>query len=323
MKYLLIILGLINLSFSQVGERDQLKNVFSYDMINSEIDYFEQFSGPAKGKYSDSREYKIGGCTIDVQLYENSTSIRSIYTQLSDQCSPDFSDLVSNFNISKPLKDMTFGDLDSPKYYADCLISCGRASSSIYASLGGSKADDWEVITLGADINDLDYPNWWNALMKNGEDWILDQKFNCEDNYSDIAHNDLKNQNVTSITISKSPLDFHCFSEAIVTPSPDIQFYQANDIYNVYKENEALGNKLFKGQEVFIIGTVKKVRNHGYTDEVIIALSVGNSFNSIDLTMKKGMDDYAYLLRKGQEIKVKCIGAEKFLDPKFINCQPL
>lgn len=327
MKYLIVIICLINFSFAQIQRDAQIKDVFSYDMINSEIDYFEQFVGIAKQKYGNSREYVVEGCVISVALYEDSNQIKSLYTELTKNCAPDFSYLSTNFNISKPLQNMTFGDLDNPKYYADCLISCGRTSPQIYAVTGGSRADDWQTIALGAKINDVSYPNWSDKLMENGRDWVLDQKFNCDgNNYSRVAHSDLKNQNVSSITLAKTPITFDCYDrqpQQANQSREDIAFYQANDIYNIYSENEALGNKMFKGKEVLISGIVYKVRNHTYTDEVIIALKVEDAFGSVDLYMQKGKDDYAYSLRKGQEIRMKCIGDGQTMDPKFIKCHPV
>lgn len=228
---------LINISFSQTNTQRQFSEVFSYEMIDSQISYFEQFAGSAKENYGDYRKYKVEGCIIDVSLHTKTSTIRSLHTKLSETCSPDLSQLPPSFNLPKQLNNTTFGALSNPTYYADCLISCGRTEPEIYAVSGGSKADDWQTIALGANIEDLQYQTWFDELQKNGEQWMLDQKFNCAhdtNNYSNIAHNELSPQKVSSIIISKSPIDFQCSDE-----SEDTSKYQEEKV-------QPLGDNPFK-----------------------------------------------------------------------------
>lgn len=189
----------------------KLVQVFDPDMINADVAYFEQVTGPARNTYGDTKIYKVGGCEVTATIAVG--SVRSLRINLNPQCTFNINKFLPNFSGKfPPTHALTFGEFDSltggnGQFYADCLTLCGNAADPvIYEHWYGSRAD--RVLEVMLETTQVSGPalsaadTWQSAMSKaEGEDWVVDAKFNCTRKYDAIAHQPFREVTITAITI--------------------------------------------------------------------------------------------------------------------------
>lgn len=194
----------------------KLEQIFTADMIDADVSYLEQFSGPARNsdEFMKTKTYKVSGCIITAHLDSNEKTIQALTLNVSDKCTIDANIFLKNTNKPIPSANkITFGTFDESmgggKFFSDCLKFCGNAyAPSVYEFVQGSHADDYIDIMIGVEQSTdvaLDSSSKWTDVMKKqeGEEWLIDTKFNCTEKYDDIARAAFKNVKIDSISIGR------------------------------------------------------------------------------------------------------------------------
>ncbi len=203
---------------STIPTGSKLSQIFTPTMLGSTVQYLEQVTGVAKNSSKGSKTYLVQGC--EVTAGTSAGSVKSLSLKVSDKCSFDLNAFLANGMKGKfpPVNTMTFGQFDTVTggkghYTADCLWLCGTASTqSAFEKLAGSRMNGFTDVILGVSLvsNDsMDASSSWKDVMmqKEGEDWVLDAKFNCTDKYNSDAQKAFQAIKITSITIGNGLKD--------------------------------------------------------------------------------------------------------------------
>lgn len=210
-------------SAASAAKPAELAQVFDPEMIDADIAYFERVTGPARNTYGNTKVYKVGDC--DVTATVAGGSVRSLRVDISPRCTFDLNRLLSNFPGKFPAPDaMTFGEFDSVtggsgQFFADCLAQCGNAADPvIYEHWHGSRADlALEVMLEAVQVSGavLDGAAIWRAAREKveGEDWVVDAKFNCTREYDAVAHRAFRDVTISAIAIGHDVQPPRCESQ--------------------------------------------------------------------------------------------------------------
>lgn len=184
-----------------------LARIFQRSMLGAQIAYLERLTGPARNVDGTTRTYVVNGCEIIVTVEKG--AVRSLgLPSLSPKCTVSLAD----FGFDGPLPNQaTFGMFDElgfkTRYTADCLRSCGNAyDPSVYATVSTPHANGFLTFRVGAVQSSdqaLDAADEWERAMEaaEGEDWLIEARFNCTDRYDKVAARALRNVRVTSVEV--------------------------------------------------------------------------------------------------------------------------
>lgn len=199
----------LSLLSGQALASDKVSELISYDMLGSDLRYFESIAGVARTSYEWNYVYKVDGCNIEVTAPQ-AHSINRIHIELSDTCQPDLSNALASYapNADKALTVGNFIDsFGDVNFYANCLIGCGNAyDPSVYVYWAGPRAFDFrEVLLEVKQVSNeaIDAAQKWAEIMQNveGEDWLFNSQYNCTTKYNTQAKELLSPVKVTAITI--------------------------------------------------------------------------------------------------------------------------
>ena len=205
-----VILAVVGGNLS-AAESSVLPQIFDPEMIGADIAYLERLTGPARNTYGQTKVYKISGCEVSVAMIRG--TVGSVGMAVSPQCDFDLSTFLPNLrSTGRPLHTLTFGQFDAMsggtgRYYEDCLYLCGNATDPrIYQHWQGSRAD--KALEVLLEVAQVDEPAveaafaWKAGMMEaEGEDWVLDAKFNCTQKYEEVAHRLFREVRISKITI--------------------------------------------------------------------------------------------------------------------------
>lgn len=196
----------------------KLSQIFTPTMLGSTVQYLEQVTGVAKNSSKGSKTYLVQGCEVTAGI--SAGAVKSLSLKVSDKCSFDLNAFLANGMKGKfpPVNKMTFGQFDTVtgnkgRYTADCLWLCGNGyTQSAFEKLAGSRMNGFTDVILGVTLtaNDaLDASSSWKDVMmpKEGEDWVVDAKFNCTNKYNADAQKAFQAIKITSITIGNGLKD--------------------------------------------------------------------------------------------------------------------
>ncbi len=148
----------------------KLANIFT--LLDTNIEYFEQLTGPAKYLMGNTRQYDIDNCIVSVRVIEQ--TVREItLTQISDKC--DFTPVGFNTSLNTS---RTFASTMSAfpgNFYFSCIKGCGNAADPEMAYVyGGSRVENW----VEQAIVSIDFYKYSAELEKSieaeyGEDALL------------------------------------------------------------------------------------------------------------------------------------------------------
>lgn len=155
-------------------------------------------------------EYTVSGCPLEVEVKDDAPkTIVALSMQVSPKCqTAQLSDILGAKKLP-PLSTLTFGQLDAllgpARYMADCLTLCGNAYNPAVAARWGSFTA--EVVLVDGPAIDASM-RWGKAITDTyGEDYVVDQKFNCTKEFDMLAAQEFKNVKITKLTLRKpSPL---------------------------------------------------------------------------------------------------------------------
>jgi hypothetical protein len=194
--------------------QSKLDEIFEFDMLGAQVAYLEHMIGPAKHIFTlpkagmQIRTYPVDGCKVEATT--QGTEVLRYSLVLTPTCNFDLGKLVQGHATTKDLTVGRFADRYDASYLhvrSDCIYSCGNAADPrvdfIYE---GSHADGWVSVVLTviiADVPALQAVEPWENLMrsKEGDNYVLETKFNCDHKYDSIAVRAFENVVVNKITV--------------------------------------------------------------------------------------------------------------------------
>lgn len=189
-----------NAAYAQ--SKAKLADVFHGEMLGVTLEYFESKVGPAKTRYDGEYSYVVDGCSMGV--FADEGTIHALSLELTSECSADLSSFIGELAPAEEKKGLisglwnkksplTFGSFQESagflQFYSDCLTSCGNAyDPSVYALWEGPRSTGFVQVVLETPIVSdpiIDASNQWEVLMvkERGEDWVMENKFNCDRSY--------------------------------------------------------------------------------------------------------------------------------------------
>lgn len=194
-----------------------VKDIITPEMIGAQIPFLESKVGPAFKVIGSDRIYKVGGCEVIVKAGEDN-SIDGFTVDATEACSFD----VAAFGADDlpPLKDMTFGDLAKATteltFQADCLTLCGNAADPVvFGTWEGGRFNNLVAITVETKLVGDDALNaaeqWQKAMTaKEGEDYVVSTKFNCDGKYNQMAQDLFRGVRITGVTVGHVKVPASC-----------------------------------------------------------------------------------------------------------------
>jgi hypothetical protein len=196
----------------------KLRRIFQSDMLDAQVTYLENITGPAMhvsqlGDGVQLREYRVDGCSVTA--YANGSAVVGYSLKLGQKCNINLSDFLGN---QYPTTDrLTVGKFGNGAFGAnfraqsDCIYMCGNAADpTVYFVWEGPHAANFLTIVLAVTIVDepaiVAADRWKQAMAdKEGEQWILDTKFNCTTKYDDLATKEFSAVQVSQLTVGYNP----------------------------------------------------------------------------------------------------------------------
>lgn len=94
----------------------------------------------------------------------------------------------------------------------------------------------------------------------------------------------------------------------------------ASALFDAYEQNEVAADKLYKGQNIKITGTVDSISSD-FSDSAQVALATSNQFLSVMTKGDDAFNDKAATLSKGQKITMMCKGDGEVISmPMLSKC---
>lgn len=205
---------------SKAIARTKLSQVLTYDMLNAQVPYLEHLIGPAMHVITlaggiSLRDYQVDGCRVDAKISSQSGSpaVQALSLILSPRCNIDLSAFRLAPLSTRGLTISRIPDWNSLGFESDCISLCGNAADPTVDFIQqSSHATNWigviYTITIISDPS-LDAIEKLRDLIqkREGEDYIIDTKFNCDQKYNRQALESFANVPVSKITIGIFPGD--------------------------------------------------------------------------------------------------------------------
>ncbi len=194
-------------TLDQGSPSSKLQSVFRPETIGGFLPHLEALAGPPVQVLGDTRFYEIDGCKVDVTANGN-TIAKVTLMEVSRKCSFDLS-AFGETNLPAMDK-LRFGDLERkigrPLYFASCLKSCGNAvDPSVYAYYFGPHSRNFIEILAEAPLvtnESIQASMRWEEAMKGeGEEYVSENRFNCDQKYNRQAAIAFGRVSVTRLTV--------------------------------------------------------------------------------------------------------------------------
>lgn len=191
-------------------EPTKIDQIFTPEVLSSNLSYFESITGPAMDNFGDTRDYKVGECKLSATVQKN--KVVSVELNLSPKCTFDMHKVAPSFPEGTYAHKLTFGDFDKytqgdGRYVSGCIHLCGASyTPSVYQYWSGARPDNFIEILVGAEQT-YETPAYqatekWKEMMinKEGEDYVMNTKFNCG-KYNREAHELFKKVSLNTIRV--------------------------------------------------------------------------------------------------------------------------
>ncbi|MGS1108231.1 hypothetical protein ACVCNH_18400 [Achromobacter anxifer] len=204
MRFRVLTMGLLMASGS-IAQAATVQEVFNGKMLGKSQAHFETIAGAPQESYGDDRVFDVQGCLITATIQSGKVSALSM--EPSETCRPDLASFIGE-SAPKPGQKLTPAAFGSNlTYTADCLTDCGNAADPwVYASWTAPRAAGGREVMLGfvqAGDEALDAAEKWAMQMEKaeGKDYLLNNQFNCDARYNDVAAAAFKNVIATSVKV--------------------------------------------------------------------------------------------------------------------------
>ena len=215
------------LEASAPQDSGRLAQLFNLKIIGSNKKTVEAITGkPVQANEFGMSEYELDGCNVSA-VYDGN-KLKNIGLLLSPTCRVS----LASFGIpnTEAGPNLTFGQIEEAlgagsirKFQASCLIGCGNAADPTVSALYAidSNPDEFQPLEIQLEtvqVGDaaLNAAEKWSKTMvdKQGEDWVLNGEYNCEDRYNYVAQQLFNNVEVHAITIGYDIATETCQSAA-------------------------------------------------------------------------------------------------------------
>lgn len=198
----------------------KLSQVFTSDMLGAQTAYLEHLVGPAMRvipiKKSEYRSYKVDGCNVEARITSvagGPPSVDALSLDLSPRCKIDLKDFHLEPLSTRGLTISKLADWKSLGFESSCISLCGNAADPTVDFIQkSSHATNWIGVVYTITIADepaLKATEDLSEVMqaREGEDYVIDTKFNCDAKYTDLALKLFANVPVNRITVGIFPDD--------------------------------------------------------------------------------------------------------------------
>ncbi|MBE8595285.1 OB-fold protein [Xenorhabdus sp. BG5] len=97
----------------------------------------------------------------------------------------------------------------------------------------------------------------------------------------------------------------------------------AREMQKVYADNEARGDKIYKGKKIIVSGIIDSI-DSSFGDIPVVTLKTGDMFNKVHVNFSKKYRDLAAELNKNQKVKYACVGSSVIIgSPSVRECTPV
>lgn len=199
----------------------KLARIFNPKMLSANIEYLEQITGPARQTIMKSRTYDVDGCEVTAVVVNG--TVGSLKLDLNPKCTFDLNAFVNvSPDLFPPANLMTIGQFDAltnsqGQLLSDCIYMCGNAVEPTVSDYWeGPHADQFIEVRAEVTLVDDAAINasiaWQNIMEKGeGEDWVINTKFNCQKTkYDAPGHTLFKDVKLSSMTIGYGLDVPHC-----------------------------------------------------------------------------------------------------------------
>ena len=210
----LLVLILVSHAYSD----NKLSRIFRPEMLNAQIAYLETITGPALhvGDSFNSvveRDYRVDGCRL--KAYTKGKMAIGYSLDLSSNCSFDLGAFLGNgyswtdgLTIGK-FVDGAYGE--DMRAQSSCINSCGNSvDESVDFTFEGPHSANYLSIVFTVVLvtnQSIDAEQRWETLMrkKEGDDYVLNTRFNCSKKFDGMAIRAFYKVPVTQITMGYEP----------------------------------------------------------------------------------------------------------------------
>lgn len=186
-----------------LAQSNKMSQIFTYEMLGTDLAYFESIAGIPMRTYQDSRTYNIDGCKVMAEIanYDNVESIKELSVDLKQGCSfiyaPD--------EYSTPIStDKLVFTGNEGLFALDCLDTCPRYGGYVYEYGEGAVASDYKYTEYKAKIENISLPLLLAKLASQNKSW--DREMNYDFDYTDLIGQDLMGKKIEVITIGSGTL---------------------------------------------------------------------------------------------------------------------
>lgn len=177
----------------------------------AQVDWVEAQIGPARTVVAGEREYDIGDCTVRINAEDG--QVIGYAVPLSDACSGLVLPVLADFGLPETVE-MTFGQFaearPSPQFKADCLHLCGNAADPwVYLESPGPRITPGiraSAPLVDAALIDASFALRDQMRAAQGEDYVVDARFNCDEAWSAPARAALADFHVQEIEVGYVPI---------------------------------------------------------------------------------------------------------------------
>lgn len=185
-----------------IAQNDKMTQIFTYEMLGTDLAYFESLVGIPMRTQQDSRVYNIEGCKVTAKIsnYDNVQSIGELTVDLKQGCS--FTYAPSEYSTPISTDNLAFGR--EVLYALDCLDTCPRYGGYVYEYGEGAVISDFQYTEYKAKVGNVELPSLKAKLASQKKNW--DSELNHDFDYTDLIQSDLKGQKIEQITIGSGYL---------------------------------------------------------------------------------------------------------------------
>jgi hypothetical protein len=198
----------------------KLSQVFTFDMLNAQIPYLGHIVRPAMHVFlgpngTEFRDYQADGCHFQARVSSTtgSPAVQALSLELSSRCNFDFSAFHLTPLSTRGLTISKVPFYTSLGFESDCIYLCGNAADPTVEFIEqSSHATNWVgvvySITIVSDPT-IDAVETIRQPMqkREGEDYILQTRFNCDHKFTQLAIQAFANLPINRVTVGIFPDD--------------------------------------------------------------------------------------------------------------------
>lgn len=186
-----------------IAQNNKMTQIFTYEMLETDLAYFESLAGIPMRTQQDSRVYNIEGCKVTAKIsnYDNVQSISELSVDLKKGCSFMYAPDEYSTPISTDKMVFTRG-LNA----LGCLELCPRYGGYVYEYDEGSVSTNFQYTEYKAKVDNVELPSLKAKLASQNKMWDSRMNLDFDEDYTDLIGQDIKGHKIEEITIGSGML---------------------------------------------------------------------------------------------------------------------